>query len=108
MAALLDSLAGPAGPCRQLRDGRHFIGPPPVSADLSFVLPRDDGGEDALVHIAQMPENLGYAGGINMWLRKLLELPGWKAAWILNPDTEPAPSALFELADHANKHNREW
>ena len=53
-----------------------------------------------------MPENLGYAGAINALLRPLLQTSGWQAVWILNPDTEPAPSALFELADYARKHQR--
>ena len=73
---------------------------------MSFGLPRVDGGSDAIVRVAQMPENLGYAGGINAWLRHLLDLPGWQAVWILNPDTEPTPSALFELANHASRHKR--
>jgi N-acetylglucosaminyl-diphospho-decaprenol L-rhamnosyltransferase len=50
------------------------------------------------VHVAESSENLGYAGGINVWLRPLLAAAGWSAAWILNPDTEPRPDALAELA----------
>ena len=46
-------------------------------------------------------ENLGYAGGINAWLTQLLSVDGWKGIWILNPDTEPAPSALAALIKHA-------
>jgi N-acetylglucosaminyl-diphospho-decaprenol L-rhamnosyltransferase len=53
-----------------------------------------------------MAENLGYAGAINAWLRALLELPGWHAVWILNPDTEPTPSALLELAKYAKTHEK--
>jgi N-acetylglucosaminyl-diphospho-decaprenol L-rhamnosyltransferase len=56
------------------------------------------------VHVVQMSENLGYAGAINAWLRTLLKLPGWHAVWILNPDTEPTPSALLELAKYAKTH----
>jgi len=106
VAALLDALLGPASPCRQLRDGRNFIGRSPALADVRFSLPREDSGNDAIVRVAQMPENLGYAGGINAWLRLLRDLPGWQAVWILNPDTEPTPTALFELASHASKHKR--
>jgi N-acetylglucosaminyl-diphospho-decaprenol L-rhamnosyltransferase len=46
-------------------------------------------------------DNLGYAGGINAWLRKLLLVDGWKGVWILNPDTEPAPDALLALVERA-------
>jgi N-acetylglucosaminyl-diphospho-decaprenol L-rhamnosyltransferase len=106
LAALLDALMGPASPCCRPHDSHNFIFPSSVSAAMSFSLPRADGGSDAAVHVAKMPENLGYAGGINKWLRPLLDLPGWQAAWILNPDTQPAPLALLELADHANKRSK--
>jgi hypothetical protein len=36
----------------------------------------------------------------------LLALPGWHAVWILNPDTEPTPSALLELAKYAETHHK--
>lgn len=43
------------------------------------------------------PDNLGYAGGISAWLEPLMQVRGWHGAWILNPDTEPAPDALAAL-----------
>lgn len=46
-------------------------------------------------------DNLGYAGGINAWLRELIHVGGWKGVWILNPDTEPAPDALAALVHRA-------
>lgn len=46
-------------------------------------------------------DNLGYAGGINAWLSPLLQISGWKGAWILNPDTEPAEDALAALVKRA-------
>ena len=45
--------------------------------------------------------NLGYGAGVNAWLRLLLNVDGWKGAWILNPDAEPAPDALAALARRA-------
>ena len=66
-----------------------------------YRLIRPGGGLGARVQVAQTPENLGYAGGVNFWLRPLLNVEGWEAAWILNPDTQPAPSALEELAAYA-------
>src|SRR5262249_5139621 len=64
------------------------------------------GGASVTVHIAEMGENLGYAGGVNAWLRPLLTVPGWTGAWILNPDTEPTPTALAELVAYADAHGR--
>lgn len=62
------------------------------------------GGTDApLVHLGEATENLGYAGGVNAWLRPLLALSGWPAVWILNPDSQPAPDALLELAAYADR-----
>lgn len=106
LTALRDALMAPESPCRNLRDERDFISPLPVPEAMVFTLPRAGSGDDALVHVAEMPENLGYAGGVNAWLRPLLNLPGWHAAWILNPDTEPAPTALFELSDYAERHKK--
>jgi GT2 family glycosyltransferase len=57
----------------------------------------------ALVHVGLATENLGYAGGVNAWLRPLMSVPGWPAAWVLNPDSEPAPDALFELAAYSER-----
>ena len=62
-------------------------------------------GRDSTIMIGQAAENLGYAGGINIWLRVLLDERMWRAAWpgvwILNPDTEPAPAALLEMVTYA-------
>ena len=106
LGALVDALMGPDSPCKHLQDGRDLIHPSPMAEAMILSLPRADRGDDAVVHIAGMPENLGYAGGINAWLRPLLDLPGWHAAWILNPDTEPTPTALFELADYAKRSKK--
>lgn len=48
-------------------------------------------------------ENLGYGGGVNVWLRWLADRKGWKGVWILNPDTEPAPGALHALVARAEE-----
>ena len=80
--------------------------PPPTAPESlkrsrNYILVRPDGGEGALVHVAEMKENLGYAGGVNAWLRPLLHVSGWEAVWVLNPDTRPEPDALAELAAYA-------
>ncbi|MEH2510510.1 N-acetylglucosaminyl-diphospho-decaprenol L-rhamnosyltransferase [Nitrobacteraceae bacterium AZCC 1564] len=63
-------------------------------------------GKSSRVWIACAPENLGYAGGINAWLRPLLRTAGWKGVWILNPDAEPYPDALKELIGRAIAGNK--
>jgi len=47
------------------------------------------------------PENLGYAGGVNLWLRRLEPDPRIDGYWILNPDTLPEPGALSALVARA-------
>ena len=58
------------------------------------------------MHVAEMDENLGYAGGVNAWLRPLLSNPGWDGVWVLNPDTQPEPDALAELVEYAERHDK--
>jgi len=59
-------------------------------------------GGRAKVTIGCANDNLGYAGGVNAWLRKLLDREGWNGVWILNPDAEPAPDALRQLVARAD------
>ena len=97
MESLVGLLGAADSPCRPLSEP----GLPGSSPDLVrrrlFRLMRPDGTAGGRVHVAEMRGNLGYAGGVNAWLRLLLRVPGWEGAWILNPDTEPAPTALAEL-----------
>jgi N-acetylglucosaminyl-diphospho-decaprenol L-rhamnosyltransferase len=71
--------------------------------DYRLVRPGSSGGR---LHVAEMDENLGYAGGVNAWLRPLMATPGWDGVWVLNPDTQPAPDALAELVDYAERHDK--
>jgi N-acetylglucosaminyl-diphospho-decaprenol L-rhamnosyltransferase len=48
------------------------------------------------VTIIQARGNLGYAGGVNVCLRRTPEADAW---WVLNPDTEPHPEAMAALLD---------
>jgi N-acetylglucosaminyl-diphospho-decaprenol L-rhamnosyltransferase len=99
--ALLSELAGDGGPCVEAAaTGGSLVSPIAVRHRLLRML-RGDGAPGAFVHLAEMPENLGYAGGVNAWLRPLLQVEDWEGAWVLNPDTEPEPSALAELVDYA-------
>ena len=65
-----------------------------------------DGRPGLWINVAEAAENLGYAGGVNAWLRPLLRVPGWNGAWILNPDATPTPSALAELVAYAAAHRK--
>lgn len=56
---------------------------------------------DAQVFVGQAPENLGYGGGINIWLGPLLTAGEWPGAFILNPDAAPDADALAHLAAYA-------
>jgi len=82
--------------------------PSPRSARMAaFATTREDGVRGPGVHVAEMPENLGYGGGVNAWLRPLLQLRQWRGAWILNPDTEPEAGALAELVDYAAREGKD-
>ena len=83
---------------------------PPVSPDRGSGLRayRLAGREErtGAVYVAQSSENLGYAGGVNVWLRPLLAADGWSAAWILNPDTQARPDSLAELAAYSSSRKK--
>lgn len=57
------------------------------------------------IFIGQARENLGYAGGVNSWLRPLLGVD-WPGAMILNPDTKPSPDTLAQLKAWAESRGR--
>jgi N-acetylglucosaminyl-diphospho-decaprenol L-rhamnosyltransferase len=101
MDALLSTLTADGGPCRSLSEPELPIDSPAMLRCRLFQLVGADETDVRRVHVAEMAENLGYAGAINVWLRLLLHIPGWQGAWILNPDTEPTPSALAELVDYS-------
>jgi hypothetical protein len=44
--------------------------------------------------------NLGYAGGVNVCLRRFPDADAW---WILNPDTQPHPAALEALVERLER-----
>ena len=98
--ALAAELLADSGPCVAASPADTT----PIATSVrqqSLRLLHDDGTPGPYIHLAEMPENVGYAGGVNAWLRPLLKVKGWRGAWILNPDTEPEPGALVELAVHA-------
>lgn len=48
-------------------------------------------------------DNLGYGGGINAWLERLLDTRGWEAVLVLNPDTEVHNGCLTEFMAKADQ-----
>lgn len=64
------------------------------------------GVREAAVIVAEAKENLGYAGGINAWLKILATIPDWQGVWIVNPDAAPHPDALSELIACAKARNK--
>jgi N-acetylglucosaminyl-diphospho-decaprenol L-rhamnosyltransferase len=99
--ALVDTLAEKGGPCE---GGVESIEPP--SGDFVRARKLWLGGARISVTLGEARDNLGFAGGINAWMRPLMAEPGWTAFWILNPDTWPEPDALAELVDYAAKRRK--
>src|ERR1700722_20757978 len=87
---------GGAGPFEALIDGLSNSGGPcagdPKSVDLDAPLflrtvRLQLASADIPVFVGLARENLGFAGGVNSWIRLFLPSPGWDGVWILNPDT---------------------
>lgn len=53
------------------------------------------------VWLGRAAENLGYAGGLNIWIDRLLSSSVCAGIWVLNPDSEPHPRALQALMNRA-------
>ena len=60
-------------------------------------------GRPISVRLAAATENLGYAGGVNAWLERLMLYPAWEAVLVLNPDTAVSETCLSELMAKAAK-----
>jgi N-acetylglucosaminyl-diphospho-decaprenol L-rhamnosyltransferase len=100
---LVSALTADDGPCDETGLEEDLVTPEIVHRTVLRLRGSADG---RFVHIGDARENLGYAGGVNAWLRPLMAVPGWSAAWVLNPDTQPAPDALLELAAYAERWGR--
>jgi N-acetylglucosaminyl-diphospho-decaprenol L-rhamnosyltransferase len=88
-------LARRGGPLEEVGDNREPLDG--SGGRLTVVTRCRFRGRRITVRLAAAAENVGYAGGINAWLERLLAYPGWEAALILNPDTEVAESCLWAL-----------
>jgi hypothetical protein len=61
------------------------------------------GGQSVL--LIDAGDNLGYGGAINLALDCIDKSRRWRGVWILNPDTQPAPSALEMVVNYAEQEN---
>ncbi len=94
--SLAKALVAPGGPCLEAVSSKLANLASPGGRHLRCVeLATRRGGWP--VAAAEAPENLGYGGGVNSWLERLMPYPEWDGFWILNPDTIPEPMALSAL-----------
>lgn len=102
---LFEVLTDPLGPCSA------------VSNDLPDSLASPSGrlievkclalkNRSSRVYLGCATHNLGYAGGINVWIDRLQPIGGWDGIWVLNPDAEPDSGALQALVERAISGNK--
>lgn len=97
---ICDALLDPRGPCQAL-DNRlpDPVAPPSgrfVKLECLALKHRA-----SRVWIGCASQNLGYAGGINAWIERLLPLSDFQGFWIVNPDAVPEPAALRALVERS-------
>jgi hypothetical protein len=59
------------------------------------------GGQPVL--LIDAGDNLGYGGAVNLALDSIDKTSSWRGVWILNPDTEPDPTALETVVNYAER-----
>lgn len=95
-----DALVDPQGPCQPLTSELPDpIGPP--SDRLVGLKGLALKQRAARVWIGCAEHNLGYAGGINAWIERLLPISDFQGFWIVNPDADPEPRALRALVERS-------
>lgn len=102
---LCDTLIGPGGPCTRGSDPPPEAPPAVPSRQIEiarFALK----GRSTRVWVGCATQNLGYAGGTNVWIHRVLPNPEWDGVWVLNPDSEPEPDALKALVDRSSAGNK--
>lgn len=102
---LYSTLAGPQGPCDAISDdlADALIAPSGQLIEVKCLALKS---RPSRVWIGRAAQNLGYAGGINVWIDRLLSRSDWAGIWVLNPDAEPEPRALQALIDRAVAGNK--
>lgn len=102
---LCDALTSAQGPCTRIWDDLpdSLATPSERLVEVKCLALK---GRPSRVWIGRATQNLGYAGGINVWIERLLLIPGWEGFWVLNPDAEPEPGALRALVERAVAGNK--
>jgi N-acetylglucosaminyl-diphospho-decaprenol L-rhamnosyltransferase len=102
---LCEVLVRPQGPCTTISDDlpNSLVFPSGRLVDVKCLALK---GRPSRVWIGCANQNLGYAGGINVWIERLLPIPDWEGIWILNPDTEPEARALEALVERSIAGNK--
>ena len=57
--------------------------------------------EDGQIGLLRSPENLGFAGGVNLGVKAFMAMPAVDAVWILNPDCVVESSTAEKLVERA-------
>jgi len=99
---LVDLLLGSGG-VLQKTDGRAIEGLDRPGGRIVDVVKCRFHDRPNIVRIGCAVDNLGYGGGVNAWLERLLGHSGWDAALVLNPDTEVSEACLSELLKTADQ-----
>ena len=99
--ALIGAISTPGGPCVGEGEKLDLAGPDFVRVRRLRLV-----RAQVPITLAQARDNLGFAGGVNAWIRRLLSETGWSGVWMLNPDTWPEPDALAELVNFAVKRRK--
>ncbi len=103
---LAEALISPQGPCSEVDGSNESLTFRSSSDRLVEIRCLALKGRASRVWIGRAMQNLGYAGGINVWIDALLAVKSWEALWVLNPDCEPEPGALQALAARAIEGNK--
>ncbi|MBB4425790.1 hypothetical protein GGD66_004351 [Bradyrhizobium sp. CIR48] len=98
-ASLMEVIAHEHGTLQQMKDCSNELDRP--GGRLARVAKCRFRSRSNLVRIALAIDNLGYGGGVNAWLERLLGQPGWHAVLVLNPDTEVVETCLSQLVAKA-------
>lgn len=92
---LLTALTGPDRTLQRVSDGSGILDQP--GGRLTSVAKCRFQDRANVVRLGLATENLGYGGGVNAWLERLLGSSDWDAVLVLNPDTEVDSHCLSEL-----------
>jgi N-acetylglucosaminyl-diphospho-decaprenol L-rhamnosyltransferase len=99
--AVLDS-SGPCAPFTDDLPDRISLAPGRFVKLKRFALKH----RASRVWIGCANQNLGYAGGINAWIERLLPIADFQGFWILNPDAMPERRALRALVERSIVANK--